>query len=169
MSDLEPPSSPLSDDDVRWLMVRTARSLARLWARLEHARVQPGRHPMHPLCARDIAPGEPWLQAVAPNTSLTGVIRAVVLSQSLLIDAAVAPEPPDRRRFCLIVQHVSCGATTWSAFALRAATRVGVALAATPYIETHGTSLGGEIYRLNGSFEMTARAGANPRPRYQAR
>jgi hypothetical protein len=168
MSDLEPPSSPLSDDDVRWLMVRTARSLARLWARLEHFSVQPGRHPMHPLCARDIAPPEPWLEAVVPNTSLSGVIRAVLLAQSLLVDAAVSPEPPDRRRFCLIVQHVSCGALAWSAFALRVAAKLGVALAATPYAETHGASLNREIYRLDGTFEAAVRARAGLQSRYQA-
>lgn len=168
MSDLDPPSSALSDDDVRWLMVRTARSLARLWARLEHFSVQPGRHPMHPLCARDIAPPEPWLDGVAPNTSLSGVIRAVLLAQSLLVDAAVSSEPPDRRRFCLIVQHVSCGALAWSAFALRVAARLGVTLADTPWAETHGMSLNREIYRLDGTFGPTSRARATPEPRTHA-
>ncbi|WP_413624253.1 hypothetical protein [Luteibacter sp. Lutesp34] len=168
MSDLQPPSSPLSDDDVRWLMVRTARSLARLWARLEHFSVQPGRHPMHPSCARDIAPPEPWLEAVAPNTSLSGVVRAVLLAQSLLVDAAVSPEPPDRRRFCLIVQHVSCGALAWSAFALRVAAKLGITLAATPFAETHGASLNREICRLDGTFGPTSLARATPQPRYHA-
>ena len=167
MSEPEPPSS-LTDDDVRWLMVRTARSLARLWARLEHARVQPGRHPMHPMCARDVVPPEAWLEAVAPNTGLSGVIQAVLLAQSLLVDAAVSPEPPDRQRFCLIVQHVSCGALAWSTFTLRVAAKLGVTLADTPWAETHGTSLNREIYRLDGTYEATSRARANPQPRHHA-
>lgn len=171
MAAFEPPSTSLSDDDVRWLMVRTARSLARLWARLERFRTTPGRPPMYPLCARDVEPREPWLESVPPNTSLSGVIQAVLLAQGLLIDAAVSSKVPDRRRLCLIVQHVSCEALAWSVCTLRIAGKLGVLLAATPRAETHGTSLGREIYQLDGTFEASAsrRAAATKPPPHHVR
>ncbi|NID17246.1 hypothetical protein [Luteibacter yeojuensis] len=162
MADLEPPSSPLSDDDVRWLMVRTARSLAHLWARLIRPGIRAGKPPIYPMCARDVQRGEPWLEAVSPNTSVSGVVNAVLLAQGLLIDDAVAPRPPDRRRVCLIVQHVSCGALVWSDCTLRIARRLGVTLAATPRDETNGGSLHCDIFRLDGTYAEAARAEANP-------
>ncbi len=168
MAALECSSVSLSDDDVRWLLVRTARSLAGLWARLERIKTVPGRSPIHPLCARDVVPPEPWLEGVSPNVALGGAIQAVLLAQGLLLDAAVSRDTPDRRRLCLIVQHLSCGALRWSAPTLRMAAKLGVVLAATPRDETNGASLHREIFRLDGTFAASARqrpAVPTPSPR----
>jgi hypothetical protein len=64
----------------------------------------------------------------------------MLLAQGQLIDDAVSPQPPDRRRICLI----------------------RVTLVATPRDETHGRSLHRYIYRLDGTFAASARARANP-------
>jgi hypothetical protein len=133
-------------------MVRTAHSLARLWARLERFHTRIGRSRMRPVCARDVNPPEPWLASVPPNAAISGVIAATLLAEGLLLYAAVSPNPPDRRRFCLIVQHVSCSATSWSAVTLRAARTVGVTLAPTVRDETHGSSLSRDIYILDGRY-----------------
>lgn len=152
-------SHPLTDDDVRWLAVRTASSLARLWARMKRYAVRPGRHPMDAIVAREVSPGEPWLDSVPPNTSLDGVLLAAQLAQGLLLREAAGQKPPDRRRLCLIVQHVSCSATHWSANALRLAEVLGVRLAARPRDEP-GSDIHREIYALDGTFAETMAARA---------
>jgi hypothetical protein len=152
MHDTSPSPSCLTDDDVRWIMVRTAASLARLWARLDRIPRQAGTNPMKAWCSQHIDPPEAWLDAVPYNVALSGVIRAVLLAQGLLIDEAVAKRPPDRRRVCLIVQHIQCGALGWSANTLRLARTLGVDLGETPRHELHGSSLHNEIHQLDGSF-----------------
>jgi len=149
--------NPLTDDDVRWLAVRTASSLARLWARLKRFSIQPGRHPMRVLEAREVSLGEPWLGDVPPNTSFDGILVAVQLAQGLLLREAASHKPPDRRQLCLIVQHVSCGTTNWSANALRLAEVLGVCLAARPWDEP-GSNLHREIYALDGTYAETKAA-----------
>lgn len=150
-------SDSLTDDDVRWLAVRTASSLSRLWARLKRFAIQPGRHPMRVLEAREVSLGEPWLGNVPPNTSFDGILFAVQLAQGLLLREAASQKPPDRRQLCLIVQHVSCGATHWSASALRLADVLGVGLAANPR-EEPASNLHREIYALDGTYAETMAA-----------
>jgi hypothetical protein len=162
MSELPSPPPHPTDDEVRWLMVRTAASLGRLWTRLERFCAQPGRPARHHIVARDIQPREPWLASVPGNVGMTGVIHAVMLAQSLLIDDAVSRDSPDRRRACLIVQHVSCGATDWSEYTLRTARKLGVTLADTVWKETFGTTLAGEIFSLDGTYAEARRARVTP-------
>ena len=95
-------SPHLSDDDVRWLTVRTAASLARLWARLKRFACQPGRHPGRPVVAQEIHPPEPWLDAAPPQTALAGILDAIQLAQGLLLLEATGGRPPD-------VYHHACG------------------------------------------------------------
>lgn len=159
----ESPPPPLSHDDVRWLAVRTAASLSRQWARLKRFAIQPGRDPIRPLDVRDIGPVEPWLDAVPPTTSFEGILLAVQLAQGLLLLEATGPTPPDRRRMCLIVQHVSCSALHWSGHALRLADVLNVSLAPQPRDEANA-ALHREIYALDGTYAearaavMTARS-----------
>jgi hypothetical protein len=148
------PFDPLTDDDVRWLAVRTASSLARLWARMKRFAIQPGRHPMRVLEAREVSLGEPWLSDVPPGTSFDGILFAVQLAQGLLLREAASQKPPDRRQLCLIVQHVSCEATHWSANTLRLAEVLGVGLAARPRDEP-ASNLHREIYSLDGTYAET--------------
>lgn len=152
------PSSPLlSDDAVRWLAVRTAASLARLWARLKRFACQPGRSPMRPFHIREVTPPEPWLDAVPPTTSFDGVLLAVQLAQGLLLLEATGSKPPDRRRMCLVVQHVSCSTTQWSANTLRLAEAMGITLAAQPRDEPNAT-MSREIYALDGTYAVALAA-----------
>jgi hypothetical protein len=145
------PPDPLTDDDVRWLAVRTAASLSRLWARMKRAAIRPGCDPMRPMDVRDMRPNEPWLETVPPTTSFDGVLLAVQLAQGLLLLEATGPKPPDRRRMCLVVQHVSCSAVHWSANTYRLAEVVGVTLAAQPRDEPNA-DLHREIYALDGTY-----------------
>lgn len=152
-------ATPINDDEVRWLLVRTAASLARLWARIERAKIQPGRIRTETAALRDLNVSETWLATTPDGTAVSGVERAVLLAQGLLLDAAVSPQAIDRRWACLIIQHVSCGATTWSEQTLRLAARLGVTLATTPSAECHGSTLHTAIYRLDGTYaEAAARA-----------
>ena len=150
-------SDTLTDDDVRWLAVRTASSLARLWARMKRFAIQPGRHPMRVLEAREVSLGEPWLGDVPPNTSFDGILFAIQLAQGLLLREAASQNPPDRRKLCLIVQHVSCEATHWSASVLRLAEVLGVSLATHPRDEP-ASNLHREIYALDGTYAETKAA-----------
>lgn len=152
--------SPLTDDDVRWLMVKTAASLARLWARMKACEVMPGRPPLYQLHAQDMQPPESWLDTVPPRTAWSGIQQAVVLAQGLLLHDATSPQPIDRRRVCLIVQHVSCGATVWSTHTLRLAGKLGVDLKPLVREETYGSSLHNDIRLLDGSAAR-ARAAAS--------
>jgi hypothetical protein len=161
MHDTAPSPSHLSDDDVRWIMVRTAASLARLWARLDRVPRQPGSHPMKAWCSQHIDPPEPWLDVVPYNVALSGIIKAVLLAQGLLVDEAVAKKPPDRRRICLIVQHIQCDALEWSANTLRLARTLGVELGATPWDELHGSSMHNEICHLDGTYAKARSMGAS--------
>lgn len=159
--------TPLNDEDLRWLLVRTAASLSRLWARL--LRVQAPVGSTRPLVSQHIQPREPWLDVLPENVAMSGVIQAVLLAQGLLLDAAVSPEVPDRRRLCLIVQHVQCGATMWSKNTLRFAEQVGVTLHATVIGETGGSSMHQELFRLDGTYaqaiaRLTEEATGNLRP-----
>lgn len=155
MPTIDPPS-PLSDDELRWLAVKTAASLARLWARMEAFSVKP-RPPMYILQARDLQPHEPWLDTVPPLTAYSGVQQAVVLAQGLLVHEATGSQAPSRRRMCRIVQHVSCGASVWSTHTLRLAQRLGIALAPVLRDETHGASLHNDIHLLDGTAEANRR------------
>lgn len=147
MPDAHIPSEPLNDDEVRWLLVRTAASLNRLWARIHRLAIAPAEH-----VSQDISPAEPWLDALPRNVAMSGVVRAVILAQALLVDEAVAERSPDRRRACLIVQHIQCGATAWSRHTTALAAKIGVTLAASVMVETNGCSLHSEIYRLDGTY-----------------
>lgn len=159
------PSNLLSDDDVRWLSVRIAASLVRLWARLKRFAIQPGRDPMRPLDIRQISPPNPWLDAVPPNTSFEGLLQAVQLAQGLLLIEATGAKPPDRRRMCLMVQHVSCSALVWSSNTHRLAHVLGVVLAPQPREEPDIT-LHREIYALDGTYaEAKAASPAGKRAR----
>lgn len=142
----------LTDDDVRWLAVRTAASLSRLWARMKRFAIQPGRDPMRPLDVRTMVPAEEWLDAVPPNTSFEGILHAVQLAQGLLLQEATGAKAPDRRRMCLVVQHVSCSALHWSGHVTRLAETLGVQLAASPREEPNAT-MHREIYALDGTYE----------------
>lgn len=151
-----------SDDDVRWLAVRTAASLARLWARLKKFAIQPGRDPMRPIDIRAMTPTEAWLDAVPPVTSFDGILHAVQLAQGLLLLEAIGSKPPDRRRMCLMVQHVSCSTTHWSGNALRLSQALGVSLAPLPRDEPNA-ALHREIYALDGTYEEARAAVARRR------
>jgi hypothetical protein len=158
----------LSDDDARWLAVRTAASLSRLWARLKRFTCQPGRNPMRPFAIREVIPPEPWLDAVPPTTSFDGVLLAVQLAQGLLLLEATGTKPPDRRRMCLVVQHVSCSTTQWSANTLRLADAMGITLAAQPRDEPNAT-MHREIYALDGTYAEARSAAAAARPDVRTR
>ncbi len=112
---------------------------------------------MRVLEAREVSLGEPWLSDVPPNTSFDGILFAVKLAQGLLLREAASHKPPDHRQLCLIVQHVSCGATHWSANSLRLAEVLGVCLAARPRDEP-GSDLHREIYALDGTYAETKAA-----------
>jgi hypothetical protein len=146
-----PPAAPLTDDDVRWLAVRTAASLSRLWARMKRAAIRPGCDPMRPMDVREMRPLEPWLDSVPPKTSFDGILHAVQLAQGLLLLETTGPKPPDRRRMCLVVQHVSCSAVHWSSNTLRLAEVLGVSLAEQPRDEPNA-ALNREIYALDGTY-----------------
>jgi hypothetical protein len=148
---LTPPLDPLSDDDVRWLAVRSAAALSRLWARMRRFAIRPGRDPMRPVDVREMRPVEVWLDAVPPTTSFEGVLQAVQLAQGLLLLEATGMAPPDRRRMCLVVQHVSCSALHWSSNTLRLADVLGVSLAAQPRDEPNA-ALHRELYALDGTY-----------------
>jgi hypothetical protein len=148
MADETPSPPPLTDDATRWLLVQTAASLGRLWARLDGL---PSRSPMKTPVSQDIDPPEAWLDVLPRNVALSGVLRAVILAQALLTDAATSSLPPDRRRACLIVQHIQCGSTTWSRHTLAMARKLDVELAETVGKEMNGLSLHGDIRRLDGS------------------
>lgn len=120
MADETLPLHSLTDDAVRWLLVQTAASLARLWARLDALSSSVGKTPV----SQDITLPEPWLDVLPRNVAMSGVVRAVVLAQALLTDEAVSSHPPDRRRACLIVQHIQCGATAWSRHTLAMARKL---------------------------------------------
>ena len=158
-------TTTLDDDQVRWLLVRTAASLARLWARVDRASVESGKWQHDQGKLSDLALHEPWLAVTPGGTAISGVIRAIWLAQGLLLDAAVATDPLDRRRVCLIIQHVSCEAAVWSEQALRAAERLGVTLAENPFKECHGSSLHTEIYRLDGTYAESAARAAQAQPK----
>lgn len=81
----------------------------------------------------------------------------LTLAQGLLLREAASQKPPDRRQLCLIVQHVSCQATHWSANALRLAEVLGVGLATRPRDEP-ASSLHREIYALDGAYAETKAA-----------
>jgi hypothetical protein len=134
-------------------MVKTAASLGRLWARIQRFKCRPRQHPKADLRVADIAPSEPWLALVPSNVALSGVEHAVLLAQSLLVNSAVSTSPIDRRRLCLIVQHISLGATSWSPETLRFAVLVGVELALCPWDETNGTTMHSAIHELDGVYE----------------
>lgn len=144
--------APLSDDNVRWLAVRTAASLSRLWARMKRFAIEPGRDPMRPLDFRMMVPAEDWLDAVPPSTSFEGILHAVQLAQGLLLQEATGTKAPDRRRMCLVVQHVSCSGQHWSGQVTRLARTLGVELAASPREEPNAT-MHREIYALDGTYE----------------
>ncbi|HEY4145186.1 hypothetical protein [Pinirhizobacter sp.] len=112
---------------------------------------------MHPLCARDIDATEPWLDQVPGNVALSGLIDAAMLAESLLIDEAVRRGPIDRRRVCLIVQHVACGASEWTAATRRMADKLDVKLAPTVREEMNGASLHREIGQLDGTYAESTR------------
>lgn len=150
MANESPP--PLSDDAVRWLLVQTAASLGRLWARLD---ALPPQLPMKTPVSQDITPPEAWLDVLPRNVALSGVLRAVILSQALLMDEAVSSRPLDRRRACLIVQHIQCGSTSWSRHTLAMARKLGVELANTVGKEMNGLSLHGDIRRLDRRHTRT--------------
>ena len=107
--------------------------------------------------AREVSLGEPWLGDVPPNTSFDGILFAIQLAQGLLLREAASQKPPDRRQLCLIVQHVSCGTTQWSASALRLAEVLGVGLATRPR-EEPASNLHREIYSLDGTYAETMAA-----------
>jgi hypothetical protein len=96
MPDSTPSNPILTADDVRWLLVHTAASLSRLWARLDGIRKP---NPMHVPVSQDIAPPEPWLDVLPRNVSLSGVVRAVLLAKALRIEEAVVKRPPTDARF----------------------------------------------------------------------
>ncbi|QWT20791.1 hypothetical protein KPL74_01985 [Bacillus sp. NP157] len=146
MVDEAPPTLP--DNAVRWLLVQTAASLGRLWARLD---ALPSQSPMKTPVSQDITPPEAWLDVLPRNVALSGVLRAVILAQALLTDEAVSTRPLDRRRACLIVQHIQCGSTSWSRHTLAMARKLGVELAETVGKEMNGLSLHGDIRKLDGS------------------
>ena len=153
------------DGAVRWLAVRTAASLSRLWARMKRHAIQPGRDPMRPLDIRQLGAAEPWLDAVPAHTSFDGILHAVQLAQGLLLLEATSTTPPDRRRMCLVVQHVSCSALHWSDNALRLAHLLGVTLAAQLRDEPD-SALHREIYSLDGTYaeaKVTLAAGRGVR------
>lgn len=152
MADHTPPPPSLIDDDVRWLLVRTAASLNRLWARLDGMRPL---NPMHVQVSQDINPQETWLDVLPRNVALSGVIRAVLLAQALLVAEATGTRPPDRRRVCLVIQHIQCGATSWSRHTLALARTLGVELAESVNKENCGLSLHGDIRRLDGTSGHT--------------
>lgn len=91
--------------------------------------------------AGDLQPRSRWLDACAPNTSLSGTISAVALAQAHLLAMIESPAPVDGRRACLVLQHVSGSAGQWSGMVLRLARRLQVALAPTPRGEHHGADV----------------------------
>jgi hypothetical protein len=159
MSDSTPENPILTDDDVRWLLVQTAASLSRLWARLDGIRTP---NPMHVPVSQDIVPPEPWLDVLPRNVALSGVVRAVLLSKALLIEEAVVKRPPDRRQICLMVQHIQCGATEWSANTLALARKLEVTLADTVIGETNGRSMHSDINQLDGTHARSMGTGSGP-------
>jgi len=116
---------------------------------------------MRPIVAGEISPLEPWLDATPAQTSLSGILDAVQLAQGLLLLEITGNQPPNRRRICLIVQHVSCSTLHWSGPTLRLAHVLGVALAHQPKDEPNA-ALHREIYALDGTYaEARSVLGAN--------
>jgi len=112
--------------------------------------------------SQDINPPEDWLDALPRNVAMSGVVHAVLLAQGLLLDEAVALRSPDRRRICLIVQHIQCGSTEWSNRTLSLAAKLGIVLAPTVMKETNGRGMHSEIERLAGTY--TRHQGATGQP-----
>jgi hypothetical protein len=159
MPDSTPKNPILADDDARWLLVQTAASLSRLWARLDGIRT-PG--PMHVPVSQDITPPEPWLDVLPRDVALSGVVRAVLPAKALLIEEAVVKRPPDRRQICLVVQHIQCGAIEWSSNTLALARNLEVSLAENVTGEKNGRSIHQEIHRLDGTQGRSTIAWGGP-------
>ncbi|MDR3445735.1 hypothetical protein [Dyella sp.] len=125
-------------DEARLILVTVASSLARLQVRMLKLFARPDPHLLR---TRDIAPPSPWLDATPENTALSGIIHAVALTQAHLLRMIESSEPVDRKRACLVLQHVACSGTEWGSNVKRMAQHLGVTLADVPRDELHGTSL----------------------------
>lgn len=121
-------------------LVAVASSLARLQVRLLKLAAQPDPHLLR---TSSIEPPSPWLDATPENISLNGIIHAVALTQAHLLRMVESSQPVDRKRACIVLQHIACGGTSWGANVLRLAERYGVQLADIPRDELHGVTLHG--------------------------
>lgn len=153
----EPPSPErLTDDQVRWLMLRVASSLARLWARLRRyeqvigAQRQDYREPIR---IQEIPKEEPWLAGVDQGRAIKGVCHDVNFVQLVLLEAGMSTRPPSRKAICMLVQHIAHDTAQWSPNTVRLAAQLGVELQKEVKLQYHPHNVATMIYQLDGTYE----------------
>lgn len=127
--------------DARADLIAVCYSLSRLQLRLA-ASYDGVARPEHLLTVAVLKPRPLWLDAAEPNTSLSGIVRAVVVAQAHLLAMLDSPTPIEPRAACLAAQHVQCNAAHWGTMTRRLADRLGYTLPESPRDAGKGLSIG---------------------------
>lgn len=127
--------------DARADLIAICYSLSRLQLRLAGSYDGLAR-PQRLLTVAALKPRPRWLDAAEPNTSLSGIVRAVVVAQAHLLAMLDSSAPIEPRAACLAVQHVQCNATHWGTMTRRLADRLSYTLPKCPRDADHGLSIG---------------------------